>query len=268
MIRNIVLVLGVSSLIAISSGPALLQAQRGGRAPAAPPPAAGAPPLAAGAQDVPPTPRWPDGHVNLGATAGAKGYWEARPGLGTFPRAADIPLQPWARALYQYRTAKTDLYPPQINCKPGGGPSFFLAPGFEFIEIPELKSIFQLNIAGPHSWRVIYMDGRPHPTGDALRPTFFGHSTGKWDGDTLVIDTVGFNEKQWITGSYPTTEQLHLTEKITRPNLKSLNYEATIDDPGAYTAPWTIRWSITERSASKWNDVGEMFEYICQDERQ
>jgi hypothetical protein len=112
------------------------------------------------------------------------------------------------------------------------------------------------------------MDGRSHPTGDALRPTFFGHSTGKWEGDTLVIDTVGFNEKAWVTGSYPTTVQLHLTERITRPNLKSLNYEATVDDPGAYTAPWTIRWSITDRSPSKWNDTGEMFEYICQDERQ
>jgi len=128
--------------------------------------------------------------------------------------------------------------------------------------------MFLLNIAGPHSWRVIYMDGRPHPTGDALRPTFFGHSTGKWEGDTLVIDTVGFNEKAWITGSYPTTVQLHLTERVTRPNLKSLTYEATVDDPGAYTAPWTIRFSITAATQSKWNDTGEMFEYICQDERQ
>ena len=66
------------------------------------------------------------------------------------------------------------------------------------MEAPELKSIFILNIAGPHSWRVIYMDGRPHPTGDDLRPTFLGHSLGHWEGDTLVIDTVGLNEKQWV----------------------------------------------------------------------
>jgi len=251
----------VVAVAAMMAAPALPQGARGQRGtPAAAP--------ATPAADIPATPRWPDGHPNLGASTNNKGYWEARPGLGTYPRAADIPLQPWARSLYQYRTSKTDLYPPQINCKPGGGPSFFLAPGFEFVEVPEQKSIFLLNIAGPHSWRVIYMDGRPHPTGDALRPTFLGHSTGKWDGDTLVVDTVGFNEKAWIAGSYPTTTQLHLTEKFTRPNLKSLTYEATIDDPGAYTAPWTIRWNITDRTPSKWSENGEMFEYICQDERQ
>src|SRR5687767_7201763 len=141
------------------------------------------------------TPRWPDGRVNLGATRDQKGYWEVRPGLGGMPRAADVPMQPWARALYEARTAKTDLYPPLVHCKPGSGPSFFNAPGFEIVDVPELKKVFILNIAGAHSWREIYMDGRPHPTGDDLRPTFLGHSTGRWEGDTLVIDTVGFNEK-------------------------------------------------------------------------
>jgi len=128
-----------------------------------------------------------------------------------------------------------------------------------------MKSIFILNMAGPHSWRVIYMDGRPHPQGDALRPTFLGHSTGEWVGDTLVIDSVGFNEKQWAVGSYPNTSQLHLTECITRPNLSTLTYEVVVDDPGAYTKPWTARWTISQASASKWIPNGEMFEYICQD---
>jgi hypothetical protein len=223
---------------------------------------AGAP--AAAAADA--TPRWPDGRVNLGATRDQKGYWEVRPGLGGFPRAADVPMQEWARALYQYRTSTADLYPPLVGCKPAGGPGFFNAPGFEIVDVPELRSIFLLNIAGPHSWRVIYMDGRAHPTGDGLRPTYLGHSVGKWEGDTLVIDTVGFNEKQWLAGSYPHTEQLHLTERIQRPNLRTLVYEATIDDPGAYTKPWTVRWTITEKSASSWIKDGEIFEYICQDD--
>src|SRR5436309_7836906 len=123
-----------------------------------------APPQSNGAGTVvEPAPRWPDGHVNLGSTADQKGYWEVRPGLGGMPRAADVPFQPWARALYQYRSSRTDLYPPLVSCKPATGPSFFNAPGFEIVEAPELKSIFILNIAGPHSWRVIYMDGRPHP---------------------------------------------------------------------------------------------------------
>jgi hypothetical protein len=214
------------------------------------------------------TPRWPDGRVNLGATGDQKGYWEVRPGLGGFPRAADVPMLPWARALYQYRTSTADLYPPLVGCKAAGGPSFFNAPGFEIVDVPELRSIFLLNIAGPHSWRVIYMDGRAHPAADDLRPTYLGHSIGKWEGDTLVIDTIGFNEKQWLAGSYPTTGQLRLTERIQRPTLRSLVYEATIDDPGAYTKPWTVRWTITEKSASSWIAGGEMFEYICQDDGQ
>jgi hypothetical protein len=216
---------------------------------------------------APPAPRWPDGRVNLGSSPDRRGYWEVRPGLGGFPRAADVPMQPWARALYQYRTSRTDLYPPLVRCKPAGGPGFFNAPGFEIVDAPDERRVYLLNIAGPHSWRVIYTDGRPHPTGAALKPSFFGHSIGRWEGDTLVIDTVGFNEKQWLAGSYPTTDQLHLVERISRPNLKSLIYEATIDDPGAYTAPWAIRWQIDEKTASSWVEGGEVFEYICQDDR-
>jgi len=216
--------------------------------------------------DAPP-PRAADGRVQLGSSKAAKGYWEVRPGLGGNPRAGDIPFQPWARALQQYRGSRVDLYPPSVRCKPTSGPGFFNAPGFDFVDAPDQQSLFILNIAGPHSWRVVYMDGRAHPAPNALRPTFLGHSIGRWEGDTLVVDTVGFNEKQWIAGSYPTTERLHLTERITRTGLKTLTYEATIDDPGAYTAPWTIRWSITPRTASSWIDGGEIFEYICQDDR-
>src|SRR5437667_10890623 len=98
-----------------------------------------------GSAAVEPAPRWADGHVNLGSTAGKKGYWEVRPGLGGMPRAADVPFQPWARGLYQYRTSRTDLYPPLVSCKPGAGPSFFIAPGFEIVDAPELKSVFILN---------------------------------------------------------------------------------------------------------------------------
>jgi hypothetical protein len=219
-------------------------------------PAAPAPEAAAA------TPRWPDGRVNLGSTPGAKGYWEIRPGLGGFPRASDVPFQPWARALYDYRTSQTDLHPPLVRCKPAGGPSFFNAPGFEIVDVPELAAIFILNIAGPHTWRVVHMDGRPHP--ETLRPTYLGHSAGRWEGDTLVIDSRGFNEQQWLAGAYPTTDRLHLTERISRPSLRTLVYEATIDDPGAYTAPWSITWTISEKTKSSWIADGEIFEFICQ----
>jgi hypothetical protein len=210
------------------------------------------------AQD--PTPRLPDGHPNLGSVPGNKGYWEVRPGVGGFRPTAPVPLQPWAKALYDYRIKTFTKDSPLVDCKAAPGPSFFNSPGFEIVDAPEQKSIFVMDIAGPHSWRVIYMDGRQHPAN--LRPTFLGHSIGHWENNTLVIDTVGFNERMWAVGSYPTTSQLHLIEKITRPTLKTMTYEATIDDPGAYTAPWTGRFTLTEKA---WIADGEMFEYICED---
>jgi len=232
------------------------------------------PALAQAPQSQPPStppadaaaPRWPNGRVNLGSAPDKKGYWEIRPGLGGVPRAADVPFQPWARALSEYRASRTDLYPPLVRCKPAGGPGFFNAPGFEIVDAPDLQRVFILNIAGPHSWRVIFTDGRAHPMGDDLRPTYLGHSVGRWEGDTLIVDTVGFNEKQWIVGTFPTTEKLHMTERIQRPDVRTLSYEATIDDPGAYTAPWTVRWTISATSKSSWMPGGEIFEYICQGE--
>ena len=130
------------------------------------------------------------------------------------------------------------------------GDLLFNAPGFEIVDAPELKRIFILNIAGPHSWRVVYTTASPsvqrQPAAD-----FLGHSIGHWDGDTLVIYTVGFNEKQWIVGAYPTTRRLHLTERFSRPNLKTLNYEAMIDDPGAYTQPWSCTGASIKRQVHR-----------------
>jgi len=234
--------------------------------PAAVKPAPAKPAAAKPSRPVEPAPRWPDGRVNLGAAPGHKGYWELRPGFA--PRVTNVPFQPWAKELYAYRQASQKLArPPYIDCKAAPGPEFLLAPGFEIVDAPELKSVFIMNIGGPHSWRVIYMDGRPHPKPEDLRPTYLGHSIGHWEGDTLVVDTVGFNEKIWPMGSYPTTEKLHLTERFSRPTLGSLVYELTIDDPGAYTAPWGGKTSITETTASSWVTNGEMFEYICEDDR-
>jgi hypothetical protein len=229
------------------------------------------------------TPFLPDGHPNLGSVPGNKGYWEVRPGANGFRATGPIPFQPWAKAVYDYRQKTFTKDSPLVDCKASPGPSFFNSPGFEIVDVPEQKVIYFLDIAGPHSWRVIYMDGRKHPPAGELRPTFLGHSIGHWEKsesgtsksesgtgksesgtreDTLVIDTVGFNERMWTVGAYPNTSQLHLIEKITRPTLKSMTYEATIDDPGAYTAPWTGRFTLNEKN---WIAGGEMFEYICED---
>ncbi len=101
------------------------------------------------------------------------------------------------------------------------------------------------------------MDGRTHPTN--LDPTFYGHSIGWWEGDTLVVDTIGYNEGFWMDrrGS-PTTEKLHTLEKFTRTNAATIHYETLVDDPGAYTKPWSSAFDL------RWENGTELFEYVCQ----
>jgi hypothetical protein len=129
------------------------------------------------------------------------------------------------------------------------------------VDLPEIKRIMIMDIGGPHTFRTIYMDGRPHPKD--LNPSFYGHSIGSWDKDTLVVDTVGFNEKFWIDrGQAPHTEKLHLIEKFTRTDSNTMQYELTVEDPGAYTMIWSRSSTMTFGANS------ELFEYVCQDNNQ
>lgn len=228
-----------------------------------------------GASDA--VPRWADGRVNFQAPPGETGLWEGRApaaiafnlrdgqpiasewDLTTNLRIDQVPFKPWARALYDYRRATLSKDDPHTRCKPSGGPRMWHTPyGIEIIDRPETQEIIIVGVGGPHSWRTIHMDGRPHPRD--LRPTWFGHSIGHWDGDTLVIDTVGFNERFWLTREgIPYTSSLHLIERVTRTARYTLRYEATIDDPLAYDEIWSGGWNLA------WLDGIEPFEYICQD---
>ncbi len=222
-------------------------------------------PAAAAAQDAgaaPTAPRLTDGTVNLGGD----GFWDL-PYIRNMaiPRSdgeeIEIPFQPWARALYDYHQSNNVKYDPEGFCLPPGGPRAFATPyPAQFIQQEEPNRIIVIFEGGAHVWREIFMDGRPHPEGDALNPTYFGHSVGRWEGDTLVIETVGFNEKTWIDfAGHPHTDQLRTVERITREDLLTLRYEATFDDPGAYTRPWTTSWEI------EFVPGGELQEYICQE---
>jgi hypothetical protein len=182
-------------------------------------------------------------------------------GRGGAKSEPQVPFQPWAAAVYDYNTKNNSKYDPEGYCLPPGGPRLMATPyPMEIIQLPEQKRVFMVFEGATHIWREIYMDGRPHPQGDELNPTYLGHSVGRWEGDTLVVDVVGFNEQTWMDYfGHPHTDMLHVIEKFSRPNKQTLSYEAVYDDPGAYTKPFTVRWSIS------WNPSGELTEYICQE---
>jgi hypothetical protein len=220
-------------------------------------------------------PRLDDGTVNLGPPQGAMGFWTANNGrlvndpnnyeagrraMNARVDIEDAPLQPWTLALTNYRQDKFIASEPYTRCKPAGGPRQIMSPyGFEFVQMPEIQRVYILTVSNAMSYRTIYMDGRTHPA-EILHPSYLGHSIGHWEDDTLVVDTVGFSERSWTNrDGLPTTGQLHLIERFTRSSLNDMDYTFTIDDPGAYTAPWTTGFSL------KWNPDVEVFEYICQE---
>jgi hypothetical protein len=227
-----------------------------------------------------PAPRWPNGRVRLGPAPGKKGYWGTpsstvlvedtgariqmnRDGLLANIEDADkvAPFQPWAKAVYEYRQRTLLKDDPYNRCMPPGGVRHFQNPyGFQFIEQPDVGRILVLLGGGDRNWRTIYTDGRPIGHKDELVLTYYGASTGHWDGDTLTVDTVGFNEKFWFTnGGLPHTEALHLTEKFTRTDFSTLRYQVTVDDPETYTKPWNGGWTI------RWVPDEEIQEYFCEE---
>ena len=207
-----------------------------------------------------PAPRNKEGRALLsGATPADKGIWLPGPVIpDPLGPSKELPFQPWAGALFANR--RTHQLEPHARCKPSGVARVFLTPyGVEITELTELKRVYIFDIGGPHSFRTIYLDGRGHPKN--VTPTYYGHSIGWWEGDTLVIDTVGFNESFWLDrGGLPSTEQMRTVERLTRTNMTTLHYELTVDDPGAYTRPWTGQLNLI------WDNDTELFEYVCQEQ--
>jgi hypothetical protein len=222
-----------------------------------------------------PAPRWPDGTINLGAPPGRTGKWEGNEPLVTDPdnyenrlgRAErrgrvhidEVPMQPWARALVKERNDRFLADEPYTRCKPSPmARAMGTAYGIELLNVPGTGRVYMFQTGGAHSYRTIYTDGRAHPA--QLDKSYFGHSIGRFDGDTLVIDTVGFNEGAWMDRyGMPHTDRLHTIERITRMDFNTLDYSVTIDDPGAYTAVWTSGFTKT------WEDGTDLFEYVCQE---
>jgi hypothetical protein len=159
--------------------------------------------------------------------------------------------------LYEVRQKNSLKDDPMAYCLPPGGPRQFQDRyGVQIVEQPDRKRIFIMSAGGNRNWRIIWLDGRKNPDPDDVTPTYYGYSTGRWEGDTLVADTTAFTERFWFTnGGLPHTEKLALTERITRPDFDTLKYEVTVNDPGAYTRPWTGSFTLSWVPA----DVDEYF---------
>jgi hypothetical protein len=207
-----------------------------------------------------PAPRLPDGTIDLdGLWVGGGPIFNMATQGGMKPE--DVPLLPAARTIMQSRKEEED---PHYFCMPAGVPRSTPYP-FRFVQNYTHKKpthLFKLEEGNIHSYRQIFMDGRKHPP--ELDPTWFGHSIGWYDKDTLVIDTVGFNDKFWFDhAGHPHTEQLHTLERWTRLDLGRLENRVTIEDPGAYARPFTLTFMARLQAPGD-----ELMEYICQENNQ
>jgi hypothetical protein len=171
-------------------------------------------------------------------------------------KPADVPFQPWAKTEYERRMDTQGKDDPNNLCLPSIIPEKdAVTSPFKIVEIPgEVIILYESRTI----FRQIFTDGRQLPKDP--QPSWQGYSVGKWDGDTFVVDTIGFNGKGWLdTNGHPTTDALHVIEKYKRKDMGHMDIEITIDDPKAYTRPWTV----TE-NPHLLPDT-ELLEYICEE---
>ena len=208
-----------------------------------------------------PAPRLPDGTIDLtGPWVGGGSNQDIERDGGLKP--GELPLLPWARDLRDSRKEQDEPYTaclpmsvPRVNPYPWKFAMSYTARGLTHIYV-----LHETGDAGAH--RVIYMDGRPHPKDPV--PTWWGHSIGRFEGDTLVVDTIGYNDKFWFDSrGTPHTEQLHTIERFSRPNFGTLINDFTLIDPGAYSRPVQLRFTATHIRPDL-----DLMEFICLEDNQ
>ena len=234
---------------------------------------------------APGAPRTPGGRVNLDApaprTAAGKpdlsGVWESvRSGTGQQIVGADVPplsrtsqfwnigaglegdlpLRPWASELRNKRVADFGKDNPDAHCLPIGFTQLHNHPQpRKIIQTPTLiVMLYEAN----EGVRQIFLDGRPLPTNDP-QPWWYGYSIGRWEGDTLVVESTGFKDGGWLdVNGAPLTDKAKITERFRRVNYGNLEIEVTVDDPKAYTRPWT---AVKMRHRLLPDE--ELIEFIC-----
>ena len=166
----------------------------------------------------------------------------------------DVPYQPWALEVYKQRQANLGKDDPVGHCNLPGVPQMDAIPYPQ--KIVNAQGMVLILYEAFATFRQIFTDGRPLPKDP--NPTWMGYSVGRWDGETLVVETTGFNDKSWIdTGGRPHSEALHVTERYRRRDFGHLEVQITIDDPKAYTKPWTVTEVLHLLPDT------ELLEYVC-----
>jgi len=238
----------IAVLVVLAAAPAAAQ-WLNYRAPGTPRHADGTPNLSA------PAPRAADGHPDL------SGVWSGAGPMYRFNIAQDLQpgdVKPWAEALFLQRLRDSRKDSPLARCLPVSVPYHNFFNLTRFVQTPAMLVMNYESPNSPH--RAIYTDGRPLPVDP--NPAWFGYSIGRWEGDTLVVTTAGFNDRAWLdSAGHPQTETLRLTERLRRRDFGHMDFEMTIDDPAVFTKPFTVK---TERLLAPDTDL---LEDVCENEK-
>jgi hypothetical protein len=218
---------------------------------------------------TPGIPRLPDGKPNLFApaprTADGKpdvsGIWSGAGPLYRFNIAQDLKpedIQPWAEALFLQRVRDSRKESPLARCLPVSVPFHNFFNLTQIVQTPGLIVMLYESPNSPH--RTVFTDGRDLPKDP--NPTWLGYSVGRWEGDTLVVTTAGFNDRGWLdSAGHPQTESLRLTERLRRRDFGHMDFEMTIDDPKVFTKPFTVKRQRVLAADT------ELLEDVCENER-
>lgn len=207
-----------------------------------------------------PTPKLADGKVDLGGNGMWAPIWvQDWADTRWVEKKIDVPFTEKAAALFKERKDTISAHDPEGFCLPPGVPRYTGTP-YPF-QIIQLKDRVLFIHESMHGYRIIFLkDDLKHPPIEELNPNWLGHSVGRYEdnGMTFVVDTVGFNGRTWLDYvGHPTSEDLHVVERITRPDYDTLHYVATIEDKQMYKQPWTTSFNI------RWREGQELIEYIC-----
>jgi hypothetical protein len=219
-----------------------------------------------------PAPRTADGKPDLSGIWMSRAGFEPNPPAGRPPLASfgnagigfkeGLPFQPWAAELQKKRASENSKDNPDGLCLPESLLQLHLDPQpLKVVQTPgQIFIIYETN----YGLRTIFTDGRSLPPQGGPQPFWYGYSVGRWEGDTLVVETNNYRGDGWLDArGSPMTEAAKVTERFRRVNYGQLDIEFTLDDPKAYTRPFTVR--IDQRLVA---DGSELIEYICHENQQ